>query len=414
MHNPRSRYSWALYDWANSAFATTVMAAFFPIFWSDYWSGDLSPEESTFWLGAGNSIASLVSVILAPIFGAMADAGGLRKRMLAAFACLGTVATAGLFLVEQGAWPLAILLYGIASVGFRSGNVFYDALLVLVAPASIRHRVSALGFALGYLGGGLLFLINVAMTLKPTWFGLADAASAVRWSFLTVGVWWLVFSLPLFLWVDEPLPKGQRRRVDIARTFAALAHTFRHLSKYRATWAFLFAYWLYIDGVDTIVVMAADYGKKLGFETTILIGAILMIQFIAFPAALVFGRLGERYGPKRGIWIAIVTYMGVTAYASIMTSPVELLVLAAIIGLVQGGIQSLSRSLFSLLIPQDKNAEFFGFYNVVGKAAAVIGPILVGFVTLTSGNPRMGIASILILFALALVFFKRVEEPHPH
>jgi UMF1 family MFS transporter len=169
-----------------------------------------------------------------------------------------------------------------------------------------------------------------------------------------------------------------------------------------------------MDGVDTIVMMAADYGKKLGFETTILIGAILMIQFIAFPAALVFGRLGERYGPKRGIWIAIVTYMGVTAYASIMTSPVELLVLAAIIGLVQGGIQSLSRSLFSLLIPQDKNAEFFGFYNVVGKAAAVIGPILVGFVTLTSGNLRMGIASILILFALALVFFKRVDEPHPH
>ena len=160
--------------------------------------------------------------------------------------------------------------------------------------------------------------------------------------------------------------------------------------------------------------MAADYGKKLGFETTILIGAILMIQFIAFPAALVFGRLGERYGPKRGIWIAIVTYMGVTAYACIMTSPVELLVLAAIIGLVQGGIQSLSRSLFSLLIPQDKNAEFFGFYNVVGKAAAVIGPILVGFVTLTSGSSRMGIGSILILFALALVFFKRVEEPRPY
>ncbi|GIT27369.1 MAG: hypothetical protein CM1200mP41_34130 [Gammaproteobacteria bacterium] len=215
--------------------------------------------------------------------------------------------------------------------------------------------------------------------------------SAVRWSFLTVGVWWLVFSLPLFLWVDEPLPSGKRRRVDFARTFASLSHTFRHLSEYRAAWAFLFAYWLYIDGVDTIVVMAADYGKKLGFETTILIGAILMIQFIAFPAALVFGRLGERYGPKRGIWIAIVTYMGVTAYACIMTSPVELLVLAAIIGLVQGGNQSLSRSLFSLLIPQDKNAEFFGFYNVVGKAAAVNGPILVGFVTLTSGSPRMGI-----------------------
>ena len=410
MNNPRNHYSWALYDWANSAFATTVMAAFFPIFWSDYWSGDLSPEESTFWLGAGNSIASLVSVILAPIFGAMADAGGLRKRMLAAFACIGAVATAGLFLVEQGMWPIAILLYGIASVGFRSGNVFYDALLVLVAPASIRHRVSALGFALGYLGGGILFLINVAMTLKPAWFGLADATSAVRWSFLTVGVWWLVFSLPLFLWVDEPLPSGKRRRVDIARTFASLSHTFRHLSEYRAAWAFLFAYWLYIDGVDTIVVMAADYGKKLGFETTILIGAILMIQFIAFPAALVFGRLGERYGPKRGIWIAIWVYVGVTVYAYFMDSAVEMYILAAVIGLVQGGIQALSRSMFSQLIPADKNAEFFGFYNVVGKAAAVFGPFLMGWVTLISGNPRTGILSILVLFFAGMVVFYKVSD----
>ena len=243
--SPRKRtISWALYDWANSAFATTVMAGFFPIFFKQYWSQDAVITESTFYLGIGNSLASLVIVILAPILGAMADTGGLRKRMLAGFASLGILATGALYLVQAGMWPFAILLYAIAVIGFSGANTFYDALLVIVAPPNKRHRVSALGFALGYLGGGILFLVNVLMTLKPHVFGLADAAEGVRWSFISVAVWWTLFSIPLFLFVEEPLPKAGRRRVNFQLTFTALATTARSISQYRNAWIFLLAYWL--------------------------------------------------------------------------------------------------------------------------------------------------------------------------
>ncbi len=403
--------SWALYDWANSAFATTVMAGFFPIFFKQYWSQDVAITHSTFYLGVGNSVASLIIVILAPILGAMADIGGLRKRMLATFASLGVLATGALYLVQAGMWPFAILLYAIAVVGFSGANTFYDSLLIIVAPAKKRHRVSALGFALGYLGGGLLFLINVLMTLKPQLFGLADAAAGVRWSFITVAVWWTVFSIPLFLYVDEPLPANGRRHVDIGGTFAALRHTAQNLRQYRGAWMFLLAYWLYIDGVDTIVRMAVDFGLNIGLGQGNLITALLMVQFIGFPAALVFGRLGERYGAQRGIWVCIWAYVGVTIFAFFMETALQMYILAAVIGLVQGGIQALSRSMFSHLIPQEKSAEFFGFYNVVGKAAAVFGPMMMGTITYLSGNPRLGILSVALLFFAGMFFFRLVRDP---
>ncbi len=403
--------SWALYDWANSAFATTVMAGFFPIFFKQYWSQDAVVTHSTFYLGIGNSVASLIIVILAPILGAMADIGGLRKRMLATFASLGVLATGALYLVQAGMWPFAILLYAIAVVGFSGANTFYDSLLIIVAPAKKRHRVSALGFALGYLGGGLLFLINVLMTLKPQLFGLADAAAGVRWSFITVAVWWTVFSIPLFLYVDEPLPANGRRHVDIGGTFAALRHTAQNLRQYRGAWMFLLAYWLYIDGVDTIVRMAVDFGLNIGLGQGNLITALLMVQFIGFPAALVFGRLGERYGAQRGIWVCIWAYVGVTIFAFFMETALQMYILAAVIGLVQGGIQALSRSMFSHLIPQEKSAEFFGFYNVVGKAAAVFGPVMMGTITYLSGNPRLGILSVALLFFAGMFFFRLVRDP---
>jgi len=403
--------SWALYDWANSAFATTVMAGFFPIFFKQYWSQDVAITHSTFYLGVGNSVASLIIVILAPILGAMADIGGLRKRMLATFASLGVLATGALYLVQAGMWPFAILLYAIAVVGFSGANTFYDSLLIIVAPAKKRHRVSALGFALGYLGGGLLFLINVLMTLKPQLFGLADAAAGVRWSFITVAVWWTVFSIPLFLYVDEPLPANGRRHVDIGGTFAALRHTAQNLRQYRGAWMFLLAYWLYIDGVDTIVRMAVDFGLNIGLGQGNLITALLMVQFIGFPAALVFGRLGERYGAQRGIWVCIWAYVGVTVFAFFMETALQMYILAAVIGLVQGGIQALSRSMFSHLIPQEKSAEFFGFYNVVGKAAAVFGPMMMGTITYLSGNPRLGILSVALLFFAGMFFFRLVRDP---
>ena len=411
--SPRKRtISWALYDWANFAFATTVMAGFFPIFFKQYWSQDAVITESTFYLGIGNSLASLVIVILAPILGAMADTGGLRKRMLAGFASLGILATGALYLVQAGMWPFAILLYAIAVIGFSGANTFYDALLVIVAPPNKRHRVSALGFALGYLGGGILFLVNVLMTLKPHAFGLADAAEGVRWSFISVAVWWTLFSIPLFLFVEEPLPKAGRRRVNFQLTFTALATTARSISQYRNAWIFLLAYWLYIDGVDTIVRMSVDFGLSIGLSSDHLITALLLVQFIGFPAALVFGRLGERYGAKRGIWICVWVYVGVTIYAFFMETALQMYILAAVIGLVQGGIQALSRSMFSRLIPSEKNAEFFGFYNVVGKAAAVFGPVMMGTIAHLSGNPRLGILSIALLFFAGMFFFRLVKDSH--
>ena len=403
--------SWALYDWANSAFATTVMAGFFPIFFKQYWSQDVALTHSTFYLGIGNSVASLIIVILAPILGAMADTGGLRKRMLATFASLGVLATGALYLVQAGMWPFAILLYAIAVVGFSGANTLYDSLLVIVSPADKRHRISALGFALGYLGGGLLFLVNVLMYQFPNVFGLADGVEAVRWSFVTVAVWWAVFSIPLFLYVDEPLPNSGRRGINIRGTFAALRDTATSLSQYRGAWMFLLAYWLYIDGVDTIVRMAVDFGLNIGLGQGNLITALLMVQFIGFPAALVFGRLGERYGAQRGIWICIWVYVGVTVFAFFMETALQMYILAAVIGLVQGGIQALSRSMFSHLIPQEKNAEFFGFYNVVGKAAAVFGPVMMGTITYLSGNPRLGILSVALLFFAGMFFFRLVEDP---
>ncbi|MDC3279975.1 MFS transporter [Gammaproteobacteria bacterium] len=411
--SPRKRtISWALYDLANSAFATTVMAGFFPIFFKQYWSQDAVITESTFYLGIGNSLASLVIVILAPILGAMADTGGLRKRMLAGFASLGILATGALYLVQAGMWPFAILLYAIAVIGFSGANTFYDALLVIVAPPNKRHRVSALGFALGYLGGGILFLVNVLMTLKPHAFGLADAAEGVRWSFISVAVWWTLFSIPLFLFVEEPLPKAGPRRVNFQLTFTALATTARSISQYRNAWIFLLAYWLYIDGVDTIVRMSVDFGLSIGLSSDHLITALLLVQFIGFPAALVFGRLGERYGAKRGIWICVWVYVGVTIYAFFMETALQMYILAAVIGLVQGGIQALSRSMFSRLIPSEKNAEFFGFYNVVGKAAAVFGPVMMGTIAHLSGNPRLGILSIALLFFAGMFFFRLVKDSY--
>lgn len=413
--------SWALYDWANSAYATTVMAGFFPLFFKQYWSHDTPVTTSTFYLGLGNSLASLIIVIAAPVLGALADQGNLRKRMLASFACTGILACIGFFFVGQGMWPAAIALYVIGIIGFSGANVFYDAMLVLVSPPDRRHRDSAFGFALGYLGGGVLFLLNVIMTLKPAWFGLADAAEAVKWSFLSVGVWWAVFSIPLLLNVKETDDSNSQSlsaqgkppfAVLVRQSFSSLLTTIKSIRQHRNVWLFLLAYWLYIDGVATIIRMAVDFGLSIGLPSNTLITALLMVQFIGFPATIYFGRLAERIGARRGLWIALWVYVIATGYAAVaMTSSLEFYVLAVALGLVQGATQSLSRSLFSNLIPQEKSGEYFGFMNMMGKAAAVVGPVLVGAVAYLSKEPRLGLLSILILFFAGMWMLRYVEEP---
>lgn len=405
----RKVLSWTLYDWGNSAFATTVMAGFFPVFFKQYWSAGEAAVDSTFYLGVANSVASLVIVMLAPILGAIADSGSHRKRFLIFFAFLGICMTALLPLVGMGEWPLAVLLYVVAALGFSGSISFYDSLIVFVTEPSRYDQVSAWGYAMGYLGGGVLFAVNVAMTLNPEFFGLADAAQAVKLSFLMVALWWGLFTVPLALWVTEPESRGIGMRAAVRGGFHQLRETFNEIRALRVVFLFLIGYWCYIDGVDTIVRMAVDYGLSIGFSSDSLIVALLITQFVGFPAAVAFGYLGNWLGPKGGIYIAIAVYAAIVIWASQMTSEVEFYGLAVAIGLVQGGIQSLSRSLYARIIPADKSAEFFGFYNMLGKFAAVLGPVMVGWAGMVSGSPRIGILTLLILFALGAFFLSRVD-----
>lgn len=411
----QSIVAWSLYDWANSAFATTVLAGFFPIFFKQYWSAGISSTESTFQLGLGNALASLSIVLVAPLLGAIADRGGLRRRFLFLFAATGMVATAALYGVGQGEWLMALVLFVTATIGFMGANVFYDALLVSVAQKSQWDFVSALGYALGYLGGGLLFSVNVAMSLSPESFGLADAGEAVRLSFISVAIWWAVFSLPLFLLVKEPPPAQAISGWAVARAgYQQLLDTFHHLRQLRVVVTFLLAYWFYIDGVDTVVRMAVDYGLSIGLQQEHLITALLITQFVGLPATLLFGWLASKMGPegqgaKRGIFFALGVYVLAVSGAFFMDSSAEFYALAVVIGLVQGGVQALSRSLYARMIPANKSAEFFGFYNMLGKFAAVIGPLLIGVVSLTSGSHRWGMLSVVVLFLIGGWLLAKVD-----
>jgi UMF1 family MFS transporter len=429
--NKKAVWGWAMYDWANSAFATTVMAGFFPVFFKQYWSAGVDANLSTARLGIGNAVAGLLVALAAPILGAVADRSAARKRFLALFAYMGVLATAGLFFVGQGQWMFALVVYAMGLIGFSGANVFYDALLPVVSEENNVDVVSGFGFSMGYLGGGLLFLLNVLMVVRPHAFGLTDAGQALRIGFLTVALWWGFFALFIFLWVPKDPPVATSPGSDgvWSAGFSQLKHTFSRLRHMKTVLLFLCAYWLYIDGVDTIIRMAVDYGMSLGFAANDLLLALLVTQFVGFPAALAFGRIGQRLGPRKGIYIAIGVYVMVTFWGITMTHKAEFYGLAITIGLVQGGIQALSRSYYARLIPSDKPSEFFGFYNMLGKFAAIIGPMLVGAVGLgmrwllmpASPSPedlirvgtlatRWSMASVLILFAAGAFLLYFVDE----
>jgi UMF1 family MFS transporter len=407
--------AWALYDWANSAFATTVMAGFFPVYFRGYWSLGADPTATTARLGFANGIAGLVIALLAPFLGALADRSGRRKHWLLAWTALGVLGTAGLYFAARGEWLQAALLYCLGTMGFNGGIVFYDSLLPIVARESDYDRVSALGYALGYVGGGLLFLVNVLMVLRPGWFGLGSPAAAVQVAFLTVAIWWALFSVPLMLGVTETAaasggvaPRAPAGR--LADGWRELVHTLRAARRQRALWLFLLAYWLYIDGVNTVIKMAIDFGMAIGLPAAGLLGALLLTQFVAFPAALAFGWIGARSGPKRAILAGIAVYLGITVWAIFLDSVAEFYGMAVVVGLVQGGVQSLSRSLYGRFVPEGKSAEYFGFYNMIGKFATVLGPLLIGVTAATTGNSRSAIASIAVLFLAGGVLLWRVQD----
>jgi UMF1 family MFS transporter len=421
-------WGWALYDWANSAFATTVMAGFFPVVFKYYWCQGVDVNTSTARLGFANSAASLIVALIAPIVGAIADRGSARKRFLLVFAYWGVLSTACLFVIAKGQWQLAMLAYAMGIVGFSGSNIFYDALLINVAGRDTVDYVSGLGYALGYLGGGLLLLFSVVMTVMPQRFGLIDATHAMRVSFLMVAVWWAVFTLFIACWVTEERFRGTAGREAISGGFRQLIGTFHKAGRLKPVFLFLLAYWFYIDGVNTVVRMAVDYGLSLGFSQQDLILALLMVQFIGFPSAIAFGKLAAWWDVRKCIFLAIGCYAFIVLWATFMTSKGEFYFLAIVVGLVQGGIQALSRSYYSRLIPRDQAGEYYGFYNMMGRFAAIFGPALMGMVTLAARHllmppsptaeqltqvgqtaARWSIASLLLLFLFGAILFYRAD-----
>ncbi|MEO7387390.1 MAG: MFS transporter [Gammaproteobacteria bacterium] len=403
--------AWALYDWANSAFALAVLTAFVPVMLADTWNDGAPSTVTTFRLGIANGLASLVVVLIAPLLGAMTDQARRRKPWLALFTILGVIATMLLATIGQGGWLLALLYFVAASVGFFAANSLYDAMLIDVAEPTEFDRVSSLGYGLGYLGGALLFTASVVLLARPAAFGLEGQADVIQLTFVMVGIWWTVFSLPLLWWVKEkqvglpPAPGAFRAGLR------QLRETLRTLKTEPNLLWFLGAYWLYIDGVYTIIKMAVDYGLSQGLSATDVTGAILLTNFLGFPAAIAFGALATRIGPRHAIYIGLVVYIVATALAVFLTSALQFYGLAATIGLVQGGVQSLSRSLYARLIPPAKSGEYFGFFNMLGKFSSILGPVLAGTAALVSGSQRVGILSIVILFGSGLWLLTRVRVP---
>ena len=402
--------AWAMYDWANSAYATIVMAVFFQLLFSNYWFSEPGGNSTTP-LGIANAVGSLVVVVLAPFLGAIADRGGLKKHFLFFFTVIGVLFTCALYYVQAGDWFLALAIFVVGSIGFSGANVFYDAMLVDVTSEDKFDIVSSVGYGLGYLGGGLVLVIGILFYAKKDWFGFSSNDQAQLASFILTGIWWALFSLPLLFAVKEPRTRHNESIVTaVGHGFRQIVQTFREIRNLKVVFLFLAAYWLYIDGVDTIMRMAADYGKRLGFADTDLIMALLITQFVGFPAAIIYGKLGERFGTKLALLLAVAVYIGVTVYGYAMDEVRDFYILAITVGLVQGGIQSLSRSMYARIIPKNKSAEFFGFYNMLGKLAAVLGPLLMAIVSQLTGSARLSILSVIILFVIGGILLLFVNE----
>jgi len=401
----RAQWAWAFNGWANHAFATTILVAFFPIFLDKYWAKDVAGTLSTAYLAFANSGAGLVVMVLAPWLGAVADRRGSKKLFLGGFTVLGVIGSAALALVGEGQWPWALAVFALASIGFYVSFSFYDALLMDVSEPEESDRISAFGYAIGYLGGGLIFLLDVVMVLHPAWFGLASAVVATRIAFVTVAVWWALFSLPLFRYVPEAPPTAE------PSGWRELWATVREIAGHASLRNFLIGYWIYIDALGTLQQMAVDYGTKLGFPTDSLIKALLLVMFISFPAALGFGWLAGRIGARRSIYVGLAGLVGVSGWSYFMQTVEQFYGMAAVVGLVQGGVQSLSRSFFSRLVPAGKGGEYFGFYNFIGKFAAVLGPLIVGGMVLITGDQRLSILPLMVSFIVGAIFLARVKEP---
>ncbi|GIL18452.1 MAG: MFS transporter [Oligoflexia bacterium] len=406
-------FSWALYDWANSSFSTTIMAGFFPVFFKEYWSQGADATLTTARLGTTISLGSLIIAVLSPTLGAFADQRGYKKLFTFLFMLIGLSGCAWMSFIEPGGWIFAAIAYSVAQLGFNASCVFYDSLLPSIAPGKKADFASSLGYGLGYLGGGVLFLFNVIMYLKPEIFGLDSGVQAVKLSFLSVALWWGIFSIPLFRNIPEPSIQktGFPLFRAIHHSITSLFSTLKDLFHQKNTLIFMIAYWLYIDGVYTVMTMAVDYGMSIGLKSSDLISALLIVQFIGFPFAMLFSKMASKWGCRIPILTCIALYGITVIFATKMTTGLEFYLLACVIGMIQGGVQALSRSLFSRMVPSHATGEYFGLFNLVGKFASIFGPMLVGWGAYLSGNPRQGMLGLLVLFVIGGGLLFLVKEP---
>jgi len=407
---------WCLYDWASSAFVTTVAAALFPPFFRSLatTAGVANATATAYW-GYANAIAVLLVALGGPILGAAADHTGGLKRFIAAFAVPGMLATGALALLGDSSWLAAAMLFITAAVGFEGANVFYDALLPHVARGADIDRISSRGYALGYLGGGCLLVLNALWVTKPDLLGLPGTGAAVRLSFVTVAVWWGVFSVPFFRNVSEP--PGERRVTPpaagssptILAAWARLRMTCRQIGRYRQLVTFLAAFWIYNDGIGTIIKMATAYGDEIGLRLADMVAALIITQFVGIPCALFFGRLANRIGAKRAIQLALGVYLLISLGGYFMRTAAHFYALAIAVGIVQGGAQALSRSLFGAMVPRHKSAEFYGFYTTSARFAGVAGPLLFGVVSGLTGASRLSVALLAVFFLVGALLLSKVD-----
>ena len=406
--------AWTMYDWANSAFATTVMAAILPNYFGMY----IATEASLTLWGYTVAIGSLIAALISPILGAIADFRGSKKTFMGFFVALGVASTALMYLVDTPSdWLLASILYIFGTIGFAGSLVFYDALLPHVADPDEIDEISARGYAMGYIGGGLLLLINVVMIfIGPNFLPNMAEDEAIklmmRLSLSSVAVWWAVFSIPIFRHVKEPkrkIEKGEEDMNLVAAGFKRFFTSLKNISKFRDLFLFLLAFFVYANGIGTIITMAVAFGTDLGFGTTILIGTLLMVQFVAAPFAILFGKISKKLGIKKSIYISLLVYTLISIIGFLMSKEWHFILLGFAVATVQGGSQALSRSLMGQLMPKSKSAEFFGFFSVSEKFNTVIGPILFSVINQLTGNSRLAIVSLVIFFLAGIALLSKVD-----
>ena len=401
--------SWIAYDAGNSAFATTVVAAFFPIFYLEFWASTMPKVEASIYLNWTLVICNSLILLSGPVIGAYTDINRSTKSALNMFTIVGALFVGSLFFIDVGSWLYALIFFGVANYCFCVAQIPYDKILTKITTPNNFSIISNQGYAWGYFGGGALFLLNALMSIYPSSFGLASQAEAIRVSFLMVSIWWLLFLIPLFLNFKENKTEQHSMSVFIS-SFKNIFNTLKSVYQYKNAFLFLIAFFLFIDGAHTVIYLASTFALNLGLETSSIIQALILVQFVAFPATLLWGYVANKYGDKLVLYITITSYICIIIYSTTLSSAIEFYLLAAWVGFVQGGIQGSSRGMFGKLIPKEKAGEFFGLYNVMGRAGAILGPLMVGTLLTLYGNVRIALLPIAVLFIIGGLLLTRVKN----